>query len=428
MNRSEIFLSLVDKAQQESRHITYKEFNENLQWDINDFLHYRELCENVMYAVNTVDNMSKQFQEIKYKEHNMRILLVSQPLQILSSWLHEQVDVCFDMDYIYKYGYFLLSKQEYYRRRLEVYDEERVRISYIHKGSDDFRFTLEGKYHLFITGKPVLYYIDKGICCSLDEAKRKRRLLDDEMSSVYASEPDNIDDYDDIHLVEQWAKAKGDFIDKIIALNNSDDELSDYIDSVEKGLEFIAAAHTIYVYQNTVPCQKEKHDIEAITGSITNSKGDSVVLNINHCKDCNIFFIDYDEYISYQKRYGNLICKAKFVTANERKHSSNRSEDSPLIHCGYNVSQSENLTSTERQNILSEIIKKHILTKDEVINYLNTFIRVNGAKPSMKYAVQKWTEDLDFVDKIETPKYDPYGLDDISERILYGVLREDCVI
>lgn len=47
MNRSEIFLSLVDKAQQESRHITYKEFNENLQWDINDFLHYRELCENV---------------------------------------------------------------------------------------------------------------------------------------------------------------------------------------------------------------------------------------------------------------------------------------------------------------------------------------------------------------------------------------------
>ena len=46
----------------------------------------------------------------------------------------------------------------------------------------------------------------------------------------------------------------------------------------------------------------------------------------------------------------------------------------------------------------------------------------------MKYAVQKWTEDLDFVDKIETPKYDPYGLDDISERILYGVLREDCVI
>ena len=71
-------------------------------------------------------------------------------------------------------------------------------------------------------------------------------------------------------------------------------------------------------------------------------------------------------------------------------------DESPLMLCGYSVSQKEGLSESERHYIISQIIDQGILTKLEVIRYLGYFIRRNGQKDCNYLALSKWERDLDF--------------------------------
>ena len=53
---------------------------------------------------------------------------------------------------------------------------------------------------------------------------------------------------------------------------------------------------------------------------------------------------------------------------------------SPLKLCGYSVSQSKGLTQATRQYILAKIIYDGIMSKLDVIRYLEHFINLNGSK------------------------------------------------
>ena len=76
-------------------------------------------------------------------------------------------------------------------------------------------------------------------------------------------------------------------------------------------------------------------------------------------------------------------------------------EESPLKLSGYSVSQQDDLDSDERRYILASIIYKKIMTKSEVIGYLEQFIRRNGQKSSNEYACEKWRTDLKFVQEYD---------------------------
>ena len=73
--------------------------------------------------------------------------------------------------------------------------------------------------------------------------------------------------------------------------------------------------------------------------------------------------------------------------------------ESPLKLCGYNVSQSEGLSAETRQFLLAKIIHDGIMSKLDVIHYLEHFINMNGAKKENALALEKWCSDLDFVHK-----------------------------
>lgn len=75
--------------------------------------------------------------------------------------------------------------------------------------------------------------------------------------------------------------------------------------------------------------------------------------------------------------------------------------ESPLKLCGYNVSQTEGLTSATWHFILSKIIHDGIMSKLDVIHYLEHFINLNGSKKENYAAVEKWREDLEFVHKYD---------------------------
>lgn len=72
--------------------------------------------------------------------------------------------------------------------------------------------------------------------------------------------------------------------------------------------------------------------------------------------------------------------------------------ESPLKLCGYNVSQMGGLSTATRQFLLAKIIHGGIMTKLDVVHYLEHFINMNGAKKKV-LALEKLCDDLDFVHK-----------------------------
>ena len=68
---------------------------------------------------------------------------------------------------------------------------------------------------------------------------------------------------------------------------------------------------------------------------------------------------------------------------------------SPLRKWGYTVSQAAGYSDIQRQGILEDIIDYHIMTKDEILSYLNFFMKLNHNGSDM--ALAKWKEDRDYI-------------------------------
>ena len=64
--------------------------------------------------------------------------------------------------------------------------------------------------------------------------------------------------------------------------------------------------------------------------------------------------------------------------------------ESLLMQYGYNVSEMEGLSSIQRHNILSVIIDNNILSKSEIISYIDFFISQRRTMENMKTAILKW--------------------------------------
>lgn len=136
-------------------------------------------------------------------------------------------------------------------------------------------------------------------------------------------------------------------------------------------------------------------------------------MNINICHHCNRFFINYGEYEHYRDEYG-IIGNLKMVLGNGSPGSIPLADQSTLKLCGYTVNQIDNLSSEQRQRILAQIIDGNIMSKAEIIDYLHMFIRYNGVRYHMNYAVEKWKEDLKFVRDYRINEQENYSISRIK--------------
>ena len=66
------------------------------------------------------------------------------------------------------------------------------------------------------------------------------------------------------------------------------------------------------------------------------------------------------------------------------------------IH-GYSVSKKDGLSEERRHEILAEIIDNYVLSKKEVIKYLDFFIAQRRGQPRYREAISKWENDREFV-------------------------------
>lgn len=153
----------------------------------------------------------------------------------------------------------------------------------------------------------------------------------------------------------------------------------------------------LYIYKGNIRCHRYGHSIIQATAILHSRTDNEIEINVEYCKDCHKYLLEYNLFEEYRNRYGVLIGNFRMVVNGDFDVEYDLALESPLKLSGYNVGQKDRLTSAERHYILARIIHDGIMTKGDVIRYLSYFIRVNGAKSGNELAVSKWREDLAFV-------------------------------
>lgn len=91
-------------------------------------------------------------------------------------------------------------------------------------------------------------------------------------------------------------------------------------------------------------------------------------------------------------------------------------QESILMQYGYNVSQTKGLSFVKRQKILAVIIDNKVLSKSEIISYLDFFIRQRSGMSNMELAISKWEADREFVENYKIGHYTQFGVNAIHRR------------
>lgn len=171
----------------------------------------------------------------------------------------------------------------------------------------------------------------------------------------------------------------------------------------------------LYVHKGTIICQRVHHNVVSATAVLLGRFEKNIELTVNYCKDCKRFFINYVSYETYKHRYGVLI--GNIVMEDEGKTVFGDvvlAEASPLKLCGYSVNQQDGYTSQMRQYIISKIIDRGIMSKSDVVRYLEYFISINGRQKRNQLAVSKWNEDLTFTLGYQAKKQERHYITEIK--------------
>ena len=156
----------------------------------------------------------------------------------------------------------------------------------------------------------------------------------------------------------------------------------------------------LLVRSNSFYCNRNHH-LEDMAGEIeVVDKFNNIhtyLVPIVYCKECDVYYILEETYRSL-KQNGRRI-RAEILTYKAYYESDREDwelrEMSPLKAWGYNVSEKDGYTDVQRQSILEDIIDCGVLTKHEVLSYLDFFIRLNESKCNM--SLGKWKDDREYV-------------------------------
>ena len=171
----------------------------------------------------------------------------------------------------------------------------------------------------------------------------------------------------------------------------------------------------LVVRRNIFKCMHNKHSIEDVDAVVKimnkNIEIEEVVVLAGYCKQCKVFFILESTYQQLQRK-GIVACR----TVDEKTYLNQTylngkllAQESILMQFGYTVSQTEGLSEERRHKILSVLVDNHILTKSEIISYLDFFI---SQRKSDKFAlaVAKWTIDRNYIRNYKIGEYSRIGV------------------
>lgn len=160
-------------------------------------------------------------------------------------------------------------------------------------------------------------------------------------------------------------------------------------------------------------------DIDAVIMVVDNEgKQKAFKISAGYCAQCNIYFI-MDSVYQNLKRQGIILCRItdeKTYLKGGFMNGAKLAQESILMQYGYNVSQTVGLSARQRQKILAVMIDNKVLSKSEIISYLDFFIRQHGSRNNMGIAISKWEDDREFVEHYKSGEYTKFGVNAIYRR------------
>lgn len=164
-------------------------------------------------------------------------------------------------------------------------------------------------------------------------------------------------------------------------------------------------AEDFLVRTSSFSCRRNGHKYKEITACVTlirrNNKIQDVYLPGWYCESCKCYYILENDYEKLD-RMGVIV--AKVYTEKEWRDTqkagrlfSELSPESILHKLGYNVTASQGLSDSTRQETLATAIDFKLMSKREVIDFLTWLINTRSGNYSMQNAVGKWEKDREFV-------------------------------
>lgn len=194
---------------------------------------------------------------------------------------------------------------------------------------------------------------------------------------------------------ECLSSAKLLFVDK----NDVDDFYSSFVNSqFQLTMEQQTNPQTLYIYEGNILCKRNHHDIISVTAKLRDLADKEVEINAEYCTVCRKFLLSHDLFDKYRKYYGLLFGDFRLYDSDGSYSPNKLAMESTLHLFGYNVNQNNDYSAKQRQYILARIIHDGIMTKQQVLDYLSYFVKQNKNRDNLKLAVEKWTEDIYFVE------------------------------
>ena len=175
------------------------------------------------------------------------------------------------------------------------------------------------------------------------------------------------------------------------------------------------------VRTNVFKCMHNKHkidNVDALMNLDIDGKVQQIRVSAGYCSQCKVYFI-LDSTYQNLKRKGIILCRVsdeKAYAKNGYVNEMHLAQESLLMQYGYSVSQMEDLSSTRRQKILAILIDNGIMSKSEIISYLDFFIRQRSSDSRMEIAISKWETDREFVEEYRRGHYTKFGVNAIYRR------------
>lgn len=176
------------------------------------------------------------------------------------------------------------------------------------------------------------------------------------------------------------------------------------------------------VRMNIFKCIHKEHKIIDIVAEVnvinTENKIQSIKISAGYCQQCETYFIMESIY-KHLKNKGIILCRISDEKSYIRSISENGmdlAKESILMQYGYNVSATEGLSAKRRQRILSVIIDNKIMSKNEIINYIDFFIRQRNNRSNMELAISKWEADREFVENYRIGEFTKFEVNSICRK------------
>ena len=191
----------------------------------------------------------------------------------------------------------------------------------------------------------------------------------------------------------------------------------------DKKQESYIGVKDLLIRRSTFMCRYKEHKLLNIDASINiiDRKGNESKIHVpaGYCTNCKVFFIMESIYQDI-KRKGIPVCRISdeksYIINTAYVNGMMLAQESLLMQYGYTVSQEEGLSSFVRKKILALLVDNGVMTRNDIISYLDFFI--NQRKDQSKYekAIEKWESDREFISEYRHGDYTKIGIKGLYRR------------